>query len=41
MEVRRSSRQAAQNRSFNLADMVELAIDQGLPEIGGGFAFVG
>ena len=41
MEIGRAAGQPAQNRSFNLANMVEPAIDQGLAEIGGGFAVVG
>ncbi len=41
MEVGGAGGESAQDRSFDLANMVEFAIDQGLAEICCGFAVVG
>src|SRR5215472_1234787 len=41
MEIRCPPRESAQNRAFDLADMIELSINQGLAEIRGSFAFLG
>ena len=41
VEIGRAPGQATKNRAFDLADMIESAIDQGLAEIGRGFALVG
>ena len=41
VEIGRAPGQATKNRAFDLADMIESAIDQGLAEIGRGFAVVG
>jgi hypothetical protein len=38
MEIGGAPRQAAENRAFDLPNVVELAIDSGLAEIGCGFA---
>ena len=41
MKVRCAGREAAEDRSLDLPYMVELAIDQGLAQVRGGFAVVG
>lgn len=41
MEIRRARSQPAQDRAFDLADMVELAVDQSLAEIRRSFAVAG
>src|SRR5205807_9334473 len=38
MEVRGAGRKTTQDRPFDLADMVEFAVDQGLAEISSGLA---
>ncbi len=40
MEIGCAPSQATKNRTFDLADMIEPAIDQGLAEIGCSFAIV-
>jgi len=41
MEIGRAAGESAQDRSFHLANVGELAIDQSLAEIGRGFTVVG
>ena len=41
MKIGRTTGKSTQDGSFNLANVIELAIDQSLSEIGGCFAVVG
>ena len=41
VEVRGTGGEASQDGAFDFADMVEVAVDQSLAEVGGGFAVVG
>src|ERR1700722_3599292 len=41
MEIRRAAREPTQDRSFDLANVVEAAINEGLSEVGGSFTVIG